>query len=91
MGEDEALIDTSAFISNKRRKGKVSVITLIEFMEWALRKYMELSKKGEKLRALGYLNLIASLPINVGEVIEIKNDEIRDLIYYVVEKNLDPC
>ncbi|MFP3202568.1 MAG: PIN domain-containing protein [Sulfolobus sp.] len=91
MGEDEALIDTSAFISNKRRKGKVSVIILIEFMEWALRKYMELSKKGEKLRALGYLNLIASLPINVGEVIEIKNDEIRDLIYYVVEKNLDPA
>jgi hypothetical protein len=45
MGEDEALIDISAFISNKRRKGKVSVITLIEFMEWVLRKYVELSKK----------------------------------------------
>ena len=90
MGKDEVLIDTSAFISNKRRKGKVSVVTLIEIMEWALRKYNEHSKKGDKLRALGYLNLITSLPLTVNEVIEIKGDEIRDLVYYVTEKSLDP-
>jgi predicted nucleic acid-binding protein len=90
MGKDEVLIDTSAFISNKRRKGKVSVVTLIEIMEWALRKYNEHSKKGDKLRALGYLNLITSLPLTINEVIEIKGDEIRDLVYYVTEKSLDP-
>lgn len=90
MGKDEVLIDTSAFISNKRRNGKVSVVTLIEIMEWALRKYNEHSKKGDKLRALGYLNLITSLPLTVNEVIEIKGDEIRDLVYYVTEKSLDP-
>jgi PIN domain. len=90
MGKDEVLIDTSAFISNKRRKGKVSVVTLIKIMEWALRKYDEHSKKGDKLRALGYLNLITSLPLTVNEVIEIKGDEIRDLMYYVTEKSLDP-
>ncbi|BFI76478.1 type II toxin-antitoxin system VapC family toxin [Sulfurisphaera ohwakuensis] len=91
MEENEVLIDTSAFISKKSRKGKVSVITLIEIMEWALRKYNEYSRKGERLRALGYLNLITSLPIIVDEVIEIRDDEIRDLVYYVVEKNLDPA
>ncbi|WP_052885442.1 PIN domain-containing protein [Saccharolobus islandicus] len=90
MGKDEVLIDISTFISNKRRKGKVSVVTLIEIMEWALRKYNEHSKKGDKLRALGYLNLITSLPLTVDEVIEIRGDEIRDLVYYVIEKNLDP-
>jgi len=90
MGNDEVLIDTSAFISNKSRKGKVSVVTLLEIMEWALRKYNEHSKKGDKLRALGYLNLITSLPLTVNEVIEIKGDEIRDLVYYVTEKSLDP-
>ncbi|BCU69858.1 PIN domain-containing protein [Stygiolobus caldivivus] len=91
MGKDEILIDTSAFISKKTRKGKVSVITLIEFIDWALKKYMEYSKKGEKLRALGYLNLITSLPLTVDEVVEVKSDEIRDLVYFVVEKDLDPA
>ncbi|BAB65109.1 PIN domain-containing protein [Sulfurisphaera tokodaii] len=90
MGEDEVIIDTSAFISKKSRKGKVSVITIIEIMEWALRKYNEYSRKGEKLRALGYLNLITSLPLAMDEVIEIKDNEIKDLVYYVTEKNLDP-
>ncbi|BDB98544.1 type II toxin-antitoxin system VapC family toxin [Saccharolobus caldissimus] len=90
MGKDEVLIDASSFISKKSRKGKVSVVTLIEIMEWALRKYTEHSKKGDKLRALGYLNLIASLPLTVDEVIEIRGDEIRDLVYYVMEKSLDP-
>ena len=91
MGEDEVIIDTSAFISKKSRKGKVSVVTLVEIMEWALRNYNEYSKKGQRARALGYLNLIISLPTIIDEVIEIKGIEIKDLVYYVIEKSLDPA
>ncbi|WP_258712590.1 hypothetical protein [Stygiolobus caldivivus] len=34
------------------------------------------------------MNLIVSLPTTVDEVIKIKGDEIKDLVYYVVEKSL---
>ena len=60
-------------------------------MEWALRKYHELVAKGQTSRALGYMNLIAFLPLVAKRVIELKGQELIDMVYYVIEKDLDPA
>ena len=91
MEEASVLIDASAFISNKAREGTLSVVTVIEIMEWALRNYNELVAKGETSRALGYMNLIASLLLVAKRVIELKGQELMDMVYYVIEKGLDPA
>ena len=93
MGETEPIVDTSALISKKSDKGKISVISIIEFIIWAMRKYRDIMKVNKE-RALGYLNLIASLPyiLEEYEILELKNRrELEDLVYYVLEKDLDPA
>ncbi len=87
------LVDTSAFISRKAKGGVLSAVTIIEFAEWALEKYNELSKAGEKERALGYLRLIASLPslLEGFEVLEMRKEDLLEFSYLVIEKKLDPA
>ncbi|MGC9106260.1 MAG: type II toxin-antitoxin system VapC family toxin [Thermoprotei archaeon] len=87
------LVDMSAFISRKVKGGVLSVVTLIEFSEWALKKYHELSRAGEKERALGYLRLIASLPslLEGFEVLEMRKEDVLEFSYLVIEKKLDPA
>ena len=60
-------------------------------MEWTLRKYHELVAKGQTSKALGYMNLIASLPLVAKRVIELKGQELMDVVYYDIEKDLDPA
>mgnify|MGYP001770627105 CR=1 FL=1 len=60
-------------------------------MEWVIRKYHELVAKGQTSRALDYMNIIALLPLVVKRVIELKGQELIDVVYYVIEKDLDPA
>lgn len=48
-------------------------------------------RKGEKERAAGYLRMIGQLNYLDVEILEIEKDELKDLIYYVMNKDLDPA
>lgn len=88
---EKTLVDTSVLISRRKRGNVVSVVSLIEFIEWCLEKYREHLRKGEKERAAGYLRMIGQLAFLDVEILEIDKDEVKDLIYYVTDKDLDPA
>lgn len=92
MEERSEILDTNVIISKKEIEGIVTLPVLIELMNYLLEQYNYFAGKGEKRRAMGYLNEILNLPILLqrAKLLGFDIDDVRDIVYYIVERHVDP-
>lgn len=80
-----------ADLGNKSLKGIITMPVLIELVEFHKKQYNYKGKKQDE-RAEGHLRILINLPKLLGgyALYSFNLDDVRDIVYYVMEKGLSP-
>lgn len=95
MANEQLLLDTDILFSKKYKDFKqldfvVSIVSVFELIEISRRKYIEMTNKGEKVRAQGYINSLKPIIDDVRHnVINATIDDFLAAIKIMVERNIN--